>query len=264
MAGSGTGIGAERTDALRVPPLRLAAALWLLSMLGVATLSLTVVPQLLARLPQAVPVPLAVAMSIAQSAVLVALAAWGGAMLARPLGLRAPVVESLLAGADPRPALRRQLVPGAIAGLLAAAWLVLLGGLAPPSLASAGTAVQVPMAAKLLYGGVTEEVLMRWGLMTVLVWLLARAWRRTSAPRAVHYVLAAIGAAAVFGMGHLPAVVAVGVEPDARLVAYVLLGNAVPGTLFGLLYWRRGLESAVLAHALAHAASAAWMLAAGA
>ena len=36
-----------------------------------------------------------------------------------------------------------------------------------------------------------------------------------------------------------------------------LAGNFIPGMLFGWLYWRRGLEAAMIAHALAHLLSTA-------
>jgi membrane protease YdiL (CAAX protease family) len=32
----------------------------------------------------------------------------------------------------------------------------------------------------------------------------------------------------------------------------VVAANALPGLAFGWLYWRQGLEAAILAHALAH------------
>jgi membrane protease YdiL (CAAX protease family) len=41
-------------------------------------------------------------------------------------------------------------------------------------------------------------------------------------------------------------------DPPRTLVAMVLVGNSLPGMLFGWLFWRRGLEAAMIAHALAH------------
>ena len=40
---------------------------------------------------------------------------------------------------------------------------------------------------------------------------------------------------------------------DANLVAFIVGANTVFGLLFGYLFWRYGLESAMVAHALAHA-----------
>jgi membrane protease YdiL (CAAX protease family) len=65
---------------------------------------------------------------------------------------------------------------------------------------------------------------------------------------------AAIGISALlFGLGHLPAVSALLGHLSSWLVLYIVLANSVFGVMFGFLYWRLGLESAMLAHALSHA-----------
>jgi len=236
--------------------LRLGVALWLAAMPGVVVISLTVIPQVLATVPHRVPLGLAVAASMLQSGVLVALAVWAGVALSRSLGLGAPVFEAALSGTGAWPALRPQLIPAAIVGLLAGGMLVLLGRIAPTELLALGQTYDIPLAAKLLYGGVTEEMLMRWGLMTALVWL---PWRfiqkRRGLPRPAYVIGAIFIAALLFGALHLPAAAAMGASLTAPVVTYVIVGNTVPAVLFGFLYWRNGLEAAILAHALAHAAA---------
>ena len=126
-------------------------------------------------------------------------------------------------------------------------------GHAPQALKALNGAFEVPLVAKLLYGGITEEIMMRWGLMTVLVWLLWRVLqKRAGPPKAWLGFTAIVVAALLFGVGHLPLAIGMGVEPSGPVVMYIIAGNAVPGMLFGWLYWRWGLESAILAHALAH------------
>lgn len=241
---------------LKNPRLHLGAALWVAGMAGVIALSVTVIPQLLAKSPQQVPANVAIAASLLQSGVLLALAVWAGVALSKPLGLAAPAFEAALSGGGAMQALRRQLLPATIAGLLVAALLVYLTGAAPAELQALGAKFQIPLAPKLLYGGITEEILMRWGLMSVLIWL---PWRflqgREGLPRTPYVVGGIVTAAFLFGLGHLPAVVAMGAELSPPVVLYILAGNTLPGILFGVLYWRWGLEAAILAHALAHAAS---------
>lgn len=237
----------------QVSKLRLGAALWATGMVGVVTLTLTVLPQILERLSTQVSTSVVIAASLIQSALLLAAAAWLGAALSRPLGLRAPVIEAVLEGAGVWPAARRLLVPGALLGLVAGAWLLAAGVLAPPEIVNAGQTFKPPAAARLLYGGITEEVLTRWGLVTLFVWL---AWRflqaRQGSPRPGFVVAAILLAALLFGLGHLPAAAALGIPLTPSVLAYLLIGNAVPGVLFGIAYWRWGLEAAFLAHALAH------------
>ena len=94
--------------------------------------------------------------------------------------------------------------------------------------------------------------------MSALVWLPWRfIQRRSGLPRDRYVVAAIVCAGLLFGAGHLPAVAAMGVPLTAPVVAYIVFGNAAPGMLFGALFWRKGLEASIIAHALAHALSVA-------
>ena len=239
---------------LKSKRLQLGVLLWVAAMAGVVVLSLTVLPQLLEKAPSRVPVHVAIAISMLQSAALVALAVWAGVVLARPLGLSAPVAESALAGTGVWTALKPQLFPAAVVGLLVGGLLVVLASRAPEELRALSPAYEFPLAAKLLYGGVTEEILMRWGVMTAFIWLLWRVLqKRVGPPRGSLVVAGIVTAAVLFGAGHLPVAAAMGVELSGPVTAYIIAGNALPGILFGWLYWQRGLEAAIVAHALAHA-----------
>lgn len=132
--------------------------------------------------------------------------------------------------------------------------LLLANRMTPPELLAAGQAVVFSLAVKVLYGGIVEEVLMRWGLMTTLIWLPWRFLQKKAGSPRVSYVLGAIFfAALLFGAGHLPAAAALmGGNLTTSVVVFVILGNCVPGVMFGYLYWRYGIEAAMMAHALAH------------
>lgn len=244
-------------DLLDRERLKLAACLWLAGMAGVVALSWVVLPQLLQTVPSSVPVPVAVALNLLQNAALVGVAVWVGILLAKPVGLQAPVIESALARTGTWSALKPRILPAAVVGLVVGSLLAGLTSQSPEPLRALGAAVELPLWIKMLYGGITEEILMRWGLMTALVWL---PWRllqnRTGPPKTSIVVTAIVLAAILFGVGHLPAAVAMGVELDGPVVLFIVVGNAVPGILFGWLYWRWGLEAAVMAHALSHAAAA--------
>jgi hypothetical protein len=108
------------------------------------------------------------------------------------------------------------------------------------------------LAVRVLYGGVTEEILLRWCVMTLLLFVASRRARRGGAPGGGAVAFAIGGSALLFGAGHLPTVVAYGAALDAGVVAYVVGANALFGSIAGFLFWRRGLEAAMLAHALAH------------
>jgi len=41
-------------------------------------------------------------------------------------------------------------------------------------------------------------------------------------------------------------------EPTLALTLFVIVGNSAFGLIAGYLYWKKGLESAIIAHALTH------------
>ncbi len=101
------------------------------------------------------------------------------------------------------------------------------------------------------YGAIAEEVLVRLGLQTSLVAGLRRVRGETATPPGAATVWPAIALASLaFGAGHLPAVRAIARLTPAT-VARTLALNAVPGAVFGYLYWKRGLEAAMIAHGAA-------------
>ncbi len=244
------------TDTAAVPGRRLGLLLWVAGMLGAVVLTTTALPQLLGQVTLPAPLWVILLASFAQSALLLALVVWAGVALAPAVGLRAPAFEAAVTGRPIVPALRSQLLPGLMAGVLGGMLLFAVGRYAPAALAEAQERLTLPLVARVLYGGITEELLLRWGLMTSLVWL---AWRFLQHRRgAVHagFVWLAIAVSAfIFGAGHLPAASVLVGALDANVVGFVIGANTAFGLLFGYLFWRYGLESAMIAHALAHVLS---------
>ena len=111
----------------------------------------------------------------------------------------------------------------------------------------------MPLLTRLLYGGIVEELLLRWGIMSLFVWLAWRRERRAPAgPVLVRLDGSWLRPPLLFAAGHLPVLHLLIPDPPAWLIGLVLAANALPGMLFGWLFWRRGLEAAIGAHALAH------------
>lgn len=73
---------------------------------------------------------------------------------------------------------------------------------------------------------------------------------RQTAPGAAIIWTANLLACLLFGAIHLPQAFAF-FGAHAALVAYVFIGNGVPGLIFGWLYWRKGLLAAMVCHAVA-------------
>lgn len=106
-----------------------------------------------------------------------------------------------------------------------------------------------------MYGGITEEIHIRWGLMSFFAWGSYRLTQRKDTDIKPHnYVIAIIIASLIFGVGHLPVAFALSPEVNAYLVSYIIVGNSAFGFIAGYLYWKRGLECAMGAHMVAHVA----------
>ncbi len=82
--------------------------------------------------------------------------------------------------------------------------------------------------------------------MTLLVWIGSLLTR--SQHGSVVLWIAIVLAAVAFGLGHLPATAALGIPLNGLVITRAIVLNGVGGLLFGWLYARRGLESAVVAH----------------
>jgi hypothetical protein len=187
-------------------------------------------------------------------------AAWIGTVLAPRIGLDAPAVRVALAGASPVPVLRRQ-APLAVwaglgTGLLLAGYTTATGPYFQTLDVEAASRLQAltpPLATRLLYGGIAEEIIARWGVMTLAAWL---AWRLLERPVAGVYWIGIMTAALIFALAHLPFLYGVAGDPPVWLIVAATATNGLAGAVFGWLFWRRGLEAAMMAHTLAHVTAA--------
>ncbi|HEX6126926.1 MAG TPA: CPBP family intramembrane glutamic endopeptidase [Pyrinomonadaceae bacterium] len=197
--------------------------------------------------------------SLIQPSVLLAIAVVVGVVLAPRVGLSAPVAEAIAGRNEIWKAAQPQIVPGFLGGL-AGGLLILLIAYVSRSYLSAEVVQKseefsalLPLATRLLYGGITEELLLRWGFLTVLVWASWRIFQKgDETPRPIFFILAIILSSVVFGLGHLPMAYLLFPYAGPMLTAFVVSANSVFGLIAGFLYWRKGLESAILAHMFAH------------
>lgn len=232
---------------------RLAFLVFLIAIPGPVAISWLALPILIDIESQAVPLQTLQIATALQSIVLVALASGVGALLSGKVGLRAPVLSALARRGNLLSALTPQLMPGVVGGLLGAAVIIAFYEFSPKELAALRETELIPLAARVLYGGVTEEVLIRWGLMTTLVWVAWCVLQRGKGAPSGTVVWLGIGVSALlFGISHVPYVVAGMGGVPLTIVAYITFGNALFGLVAGHLFWRYGLEAAITAHVLAH------------
>jgi len=193
-----------------------------------------------------------------QPTILVAAAALVGVLLAERVRLSAPAFDALASGKNFITALRPQIRSGVVGGLIGAvavvlSWIVARSALPPEFVDRAEQFNRLlPVPTRFLYGGITEEVLLRWGLLTLFVWAGWKLFQRGNGkPQSKYFIGAIVISSIVFGIGHLPIAVALG-GITIPIALYIVIANSIFGLIAGYLYWRKGLEAGIIAHMITH------------
>ena len=204
-----------------------------------------------------IPLPLVIALALVQNGVLLAVFIFIGLILSDRIGLEMPLIRAWANGEHP-PKLRRIALPGILVGAVAGAMLIglealfFLRHLPKPMLQSFEIPLWKRLLAGVLYGGITEELLMRLFLVSLAARLFGRLWRTEAGmPSSGAFWSAITLVAVLFGLGHLP-ITAVITPLTQLVVVRAIVLNGLAGIAFGYLYWRHGLEAAMLGHMSAH------------
>ncbi|HEX9388712.1 MAG TPA: CPBP family intramembrane glutamic endopeptidase [Anaerolineales bacterium] len=213
----------------------------------------------LTKLPM--PLPLVITLQIVQNAILFAIAIFGGLFFAGRVGLGMPILDSLTRRESVAHKVRAILPLSIILGVLST--LVVLGleffYFQPAMMRELGETASAlnlqtsqPAAWKgflaSFYGGIAEEILLRLFMMSFLVWLGRFISKNSDGkPTSAVFWVANILAAVLFGLGHLPTMSLL-VPLTSLVVARTILLNGLIGVVCGWLYWKRGLESAMISH----------------
>jgi hypothetical protein len=143
------------------------------------------------------------------------------------------------------------LVVGVAVGLIAVPFVI---PASVPGMAMAGTGGTLVAA---LGQALVDEVLLRLFLVTGMAWLLLR-WGRVGAGEAA--VISITVAALVQVALYAPGVMGLGFATPLAALAFTTFMVLVPGLVFGVLYWTRGLGAAITADAAAIAVLAMLVL----
>ncbi len=197
-----------------------------------------------------------VAVGLAQTLLFVAIPAAIGTVLASRAGFAAPVLTALLTAEPVGPLLRAFWLPTLLLTTLATAMmLAAYYGWARPRLDRPtlqlieSQRLDLGLGGRLLYGGIVEEVLARWGLMTLFVWLGSLLVGEVTA---VIIWMAIILSGVLFGLAHMPSLLAMGARKSAVFVITAISLNLWVSLVFGWLFWQYGLVAAMLSHMLLH------------
>jgi membrane protease YdiL (CAAX protease family) len=216
--------------------------------------SLLVLPYTLALNPALAEVftPFVLIAQLIQTLIIFSIAIFIGLSLAKRVGFGLPVLEGWLEGREVKSYLKSILGISIGLGVLSGILIILLSYLfTSVSAVFQGAELAVPVWKGFLasfYGGIGEEILLRLFLMTLLVWIFFKIKKTADGkPTRIGIWLAIILAAVLFGIGHLPITSAItAITP--LVIARAIILNGVGGIIFGWLYWKKGLESAMIGH----------------
>lgn len=237
---------------------------WIAAVIGVIAVipySLTLQGGTLQDLDLPIPLPVLLTIQIAQNAVMFGILTALGLLFANRIGLGLPTLEARLNGESVADRVRALLPLSIIIGVVASLLIIgLEAAVFQPALArELGDSVnalnlqtaQPPAWQGFLasfYGGISEEVMLRLFVMSLIAWLGSFISKTAEGkPTSAVFWTAIILAAILFGLGHLPATANL-IPLTPLVITRAIVLNGLAGVAFGWLYWKRGLESAILAH----------------
>lgn len=196
------------------------------------------------------PIPVLFLAQFVQSLLLFSISIFLGLLLTKKIGFHLPLLESIGEKKDSIAIVKDMLGKSIGLGVFTAVLIYVLDIVFSLQGADITThASYAPIWQKLLaavYGGVAEEVLMRLFLMSFFIWIGVKVFKQKEPSKTV-IIVAIFLAAIIFGLGHLPITASItAITPLVVLRAIVL--NGVGGIIFGWLFWKKGLESAIIAH----------------
>lgn len=207
--------------------------------------------------PAASKVPLSVLLtsSIVQNTILAFLFAWIGLIMGKSVGLDAPIFRGWITQTGTARFEKRNILFALVAGVIVS---LIVAGLdyfifLPQIPNIADKAPKISHLAGLLtfmQGGVFEEVEVRLFFVTLIVWILFKLFGRKSGTKSWMYWVGIVGAAFLFGVGHLPAAQQMFGQITPVFFVRTILLNGLPGLVYGYIFWKKGLEYGMIAHAI--------------
>ena len=222
-----------------------------LSIMAIMPFILTLQGDMLKEVPM--PLPLVILIIVAQSALLFAILTFIGLKLSGKLGLQIPIIEKFVTKEKIDFNVKSIIKTSVLLGSLTGIAIILLDFIFFQfGLESLFKEISVPIWQGFLasfYGGISEEIVMRLFFMTFMIWLLGKIIKPEGKIIENNLIVwtSIIVAALLFGIGHLP-ITSELMTITPLIIFRALLLNGIGGVVFGWLYWKKGLESAMIAH----------------
>lgn len=195
-----------------------------------------------------IPLPLVLIISVIQSIVLFTIFLFIGLLLSQKLGLQIPILEKIVERkkiSNIKPIIKTSVILWCLVGIVII-WLDFLFTKSGIHL----TQTSVPLRQGFLasfYGGISEEIVMRLFFMTLILRIISKLYKGKIIENNIIMRWSIIIASIIFGIGHLPITSALTTITPLVVIRAIVL-NGIGGVIFGWLYRKKWLESAIIAH----------------
>lgn len=230
--------------------------LWVIGVIGILSLLITPIPISIfpAAIQHKINPDTFKYLLLINPLLMVTLAVVIGHFITAKVGLHSFIIEKIIQGKKIEKNVIKNLLMYAIpCGLVAGVFLVLytyfLSPYLPKELAELGKIYNPNFLTRFLYGGITEEILLRWGILSLIIGVFKLIFKDT---KPLFWWLSIIISSILFGMGHLPITLMLIKNVTPFLIFFIISSNAIFGLVAGWLFWKKGLEYSILAHIAAH------------
>jgi len=195
--------------------------------------------------------------------IVLGLASLIGTFTARKTGLGMPFIEGWIGKSPVWQHLKNMVITALIVGMLLGASIIIVDvliftpfleaatGYANVNLLNPDVHRAAPWHGLLaaVSAGITEEVLFRFFGVSLVAWLGGLVFKDADGrPKAFVMVFAIFLWAVIFGLAHLQTPALAGWTMSSAAIVRSMVINSVGGLVYGWMYWKKGLESAMLTH----------------
>lgn len=185
-----------------------------------------------------------------QSIILFSITIFLGLYLTKKTNFHLPLLEAFTAHKDYKKVLKDITFLSVLLGIITAVTIYAVDYIFTFWGASVSTSENpAPVWQRLLasfYGGITEEILMRLFMMSLFIWIGMKVTKK-SKPAQTGIIISILLAAVIFGLGHLPITASL-TKITPLIITRAIFLNGIGGIIFGWLFWKKGLEAAIIAH----------------
>ena len=223
----------------------------IIGIIGVIPYSLTLQSDILQEVPM--PMPFIITISILQSIILFLIVILLGLIISKKIGFGTPIIEGFFQKKNIIPQIKSisgiSIIFGLIVGFLIVIGDYIFGLIGSTDLTQI-MEIPPPWQGFLVsfYGGINEEILLRLFFMSLLIFIFSKIRKSDlKKPGPIIIWIAIILSSVLFGLAHIPIAASI-TKITPVYIARALLLNGIGGIAYGWLYWKKGLESSIIAH----------------